>query len=201
MRPAKELIGKPIYSITEGRLLGTVKDLYVDSEIRRVTGVYVGSEGLFSRKARLIPSDQVTILGIDAVLTIQSDVITDDTVYVPSQDWLRRDGVQGRVMNTAGGTKVGSVGDLLIDHKNMVVAFSLSRVNVEGPIAKNRVVSRKAVTDAGGYDGTVIVDLSEAELPTATISGLADPVVFEPDMQPAPRDETAEPADGDDTAD
>ena len=115
MRPAKELIGKPIYSITEGRLLGTVKDLYVDSEIRRVTGVYVGSEGLFSRKARLIPSDQVTILGIDAVLTIQSDVITDDTVYVPSQDWLRRDGVQGRIMNTAGGTKVGSVGDLLID--------------------------------------------------------------------------------------
>jgi uncharacterized protein YrrD len=194
MRSAKELIGKPIYSVTDGRLLGTVKDLYVDSDMRHVTGLYVGSEGLFSRRARLIPGDQVSVLGIDAVLTLESDVIKDDTAFVPSQEWLRRDSVQGRTMNTAGGTKVGTVGDLMIDDDRKVVAFSLARVNVEGPIARNRIIARTAVTDAGGFDGTIVVDLSEAEQPAIGLGSIAEPVSFEPDMQPAQNNETVEPA-------
>jgi uncharacterized protein YrrD len=200
MRSAKELIGKPIYSLTDGRLLGTVKDLYVDSDIRHVTGLFVGSEGLFSRRARLIPGDQVSVLGIDAVLTLESDVIKDDTAFVPSQEWLRRDSVQGRIMNTAGGTKVGTVGDLLIDDDYRVVAFSLARVNVEGPIARNRIVTRKAVTDAGGFDGSIVVDLSEAEQPDMGMGSIAGSVSFEPDMQPAQSGETAEPEPEDDAS-
>jgi uncharacterized protein YrrD len=200
MRSAKELIGKPIYSVVDGRLIGTVKDLYVDSEIRRFTGLFVGSEGLFSRRARLIPRDQVSVLGVNAVLTLDTDVIKDDAEFVPSQSWLRRDSVQGRIMNTAGGTKVGSVGDLLIDDEYNVVAFSLSRVNVEGPIARNRIVARKAVIDAGGFDGSIIVDLTEAEQP-AEVSGAAQSIDFEPDMQPTQSDETAEPEVEDDVSD
>jgi uncharacterized protein YrrD len=200
MRSAKELIGKPIYSVVDGRLIGTVKDLYVDSEIRRFTGLFVGSEGLFSRRARLIPRDQVSVLGVNAVLTLDTDVIKDDAEFVPSQSWLRRDSVQGRIMNTPGGTKVGSVGDLLIDDEYNVVAFSLSRVNVEGPIARNRIVARKAVTDAGGFDGSIIVDLTEAEQP-AEVIGAAASIDFEPDMQTAQSDETAEQEVEDDVSD
>lgn len=200
MRSAKELIGKPIYSVTNGRLLGTVKDLYVDSDIRRVTGLYVGSEGLFSRRARLIPGDSVAILGVDSVLTIESNVVKDESEYAPSQGWLRRDSIQGRVMHTAGGTKVASVGDLLIDDDSKVVAFSLARVNVEGPVAKSRVIARNAVLDAGGFDGSMIVDLTEAEQPTGGVVGAAEPVDFEPVMQPVEEEEAADLNDEEDSS-
>jgi hypothetical protein len=159
--------------------------------MRYVTGIFVGSEGLFSRRARLIPGDHVSVLGIDSVLTLESDVITDDSEFVPSQRWLRRDSVQGRIMNTAGGTKVGMVGDLLIDDYK-VVAFSLARVNVEGPIARNRIVARTAVTDAGGFDGSIIVDLSEAEQPVMGVDSIIVPVNIESDMQPDQSSETAD---------
>ncbi|GAF73348.1 unnamed protein product, partial [marine sediment metagenome] len=99
------------------------------------------------------------------------------------------------------GTKVGSVGDLLLDDDTKVVAFSLARVNVEGPIAKSRIVARTAVTDAGGFDGTMIVDLSEAEQPTLGVAGIAEPVSFEPDMQPAESSEATEPKAEDDASD
>ena len=124
MRSAKELIGKPIYSLTNGRLIGSVKDLYVDSDLQKVTGLYVGSEGIFNRRARLIPQDQVAVYGIDAVLVVDSNVIKDDKEYAPSQEWLRREDLQGRVMHTAGGTKVASVGDLLLDDDSKVATYA-----------------------------------------------------------------------------
>ena len=192
MRSAKELMGKPIYSINNGRLLGSVKDVYVDSDMLAITGLYLGSEGLFSRRARLIPIDQITILGRDAMLAVGSDVVRDDREYAPSQEWLRRDSVQGRIMHTPGGTKVGSVGDLLLDHNSNVVGFSLARVHVEGPIARNRIVARAAIQDAGGFDGTMVVDLTEAEQSALGSTVTAESVDFEPNMQPVAGEDAAD---------
>jgi uncharacterized protein YrrD len=192
MRSAKELMGKPIYSVTNGRQVGSVKDLFVDSDLHKITGIYTGSEGLFNRRAKLIPFDKVTVLGIDAVLVVDSNVIKEDREYAPSQEWLRRDNVQGRVMHTAGGTKVGSVGDLLLDDDSKVVAFTLSRVYVEGPITKNRIVSRTAVLDAGGLDGNMIIDLTEVEQSNIGAVGTPEPVDFEPRQQPATEDESSD---------
>jgi uncharacterized protein YrrD len=199
MRSGKDIIGKPIYSQSDGRLIGTVKDLYVDSEMNTITGIFVGSEGLISRRARLIPSDKVAILGVDAVLTMGSDVIRDGSEFGPSQNWIRRDSVQGRIMQTAGGTKVGSVGDLLFDDSK-VVAFALARVNVEGPIARNRVVMRTAVRDAGGFDGTMIVDLTEAEQPPIAVTPVVEPFEYDPLMPPAQSEDASNHNAGDDTA-
>ncbi len=185
MRSAKELIGKPIYSLTNGRLIGSVKDLYVDPDLQKITGLYVGSEGIFNRRARLIARDQVAVFGIDSVLVVDSNVIVDDKEYPPSQEWLRREDLQGRVMYTAGGTKVASVGDLLLDDDSKVVAFSLSRVHVEGPISNNRIVSRAAILDPGGFEGNMIVDLTEVEQSSIGAIETSEPVDFEPTMQPA----------------
>ncbi|MBI1880049.1 MAG: PRC-barrel domain-containing protein, partial [Chloroflexi bacterium] len=43
MRLGKDLVDKPIYSITEGRLVGKVKDLYLDSNLERIAGFYLCS--------------------------------------------------------------------------------------------------------------------------------------------------------------
>lgn len=192
MRSAKELIGKPIYSLTNGRLIGSVKDLYVDPDLQKITGLYVGSEGIFNRRARLIARDQVAVFGIDSVLVVDSNVIVDDKEYPPSQEWLRREDLQGRVMYTAGGTKVASVGDLLLDDDSKVVAFSLSRVHVEGPISNNRIVSRAAILDPGGFEGNMIVDLAEVEQSSIGAIETSEPVDFEPTMQPADESDAVE---------
>jgi uncharacterized protein YrrD len=59
----------------DGRKLGTVKDLYLDQDLQFVTGLDLGSEGLFSRKSSLIRRNDIVVLGIDAVLVRDGDVI------------------------------------------------------------------------------------------------------------------------------
>ena len=46
MRLGKDLIGKPIISITDGRSLGTVKDVYINDQLYWLTGIHVGHERL-----------------------------------------------------------------------------------------------------------------------------------------------------------
>lgn len=66
-------------------------------------------------------------------------------------------------------------------------------MNVEGPVAKSRVVARNAVVDAGGFDGTMTVDLTEAEQPAVGVIGVAEPVVdSEPILQPIEEEEAAD---------
>jgi uncharacterized protein YrrD len=178
MRNGKELIGRPIYGITDGRQVGSVKDLFVDLELKLLKGVYLGREGLISRKIRFIARENIAVFGIDAVMTTQSDVI-DTNSQVPEVDvWLRRDELQGREIETSGGTKVGTVGDLLFDEQAQVAGVSLSRVHVAGPIAEKKMVLRSAIIETGGREGAMIVDLSMAEKPMADV---ADSQLVEPE--------------------
>lgn len=166
MRVGKELIGKPVYSVTDGKQLGVVKDVYLDKDIEMLNGIFLGQEGLFNRKSNLIARENIAVLGLDAVLTSDSDIVTDSNVFPEVESWLRREDIQGREIETAGGTKVGTVGDVLFDEEAKIIGFALSRVNVEGPIAENKMVLKEAVTNAGGVDGVVIVDLAKAEKPS-----------------------------------
>jgi uncharacterized protein YrrD len=166
MRVGKELIGKPIYSVTDGKQLGVVKDVYLDKDIEILNGIFLGQEGLFNRKSNLIARENIVVLGLDAVLTNDSDIVTDSNVFPEVESWLRREDIQGREIETAGGTKVGTVGDVLFDEEAKIVGFALSRVNVEGPIAESKMVLKEAVTNAGGVDGVVTVDLAKAEKPS-----------------------------------
>ena len=163
MRNGKELIGRPIYGITDGRQIGSVKDLFVDLDLKLLKGIYLGREGLINRRVRFIARENIAVFGIDAVLTTQSDV-ADDNSQVPEVDvWLRRDDLQGREVETSGGTKVGTVGDLLFDEQARVAGVSLARVHVAGPIAEKKMVLRSAIIETGGREGAMIVDLSLVE--------------------------------------
>ena len=163
MRLGKELIGKPVYSMTDGRLLGNVKDLYIDKDLELLNGVYLGSEGLINRKPLLIARRNIQVFGIDAILAKSSDVVTDDDEAVEVEHWLRREDLQKREIDTPGGTKVGTIGDILLDEEAKIVGFSLGRVFVEGPVAKNRMIMKAAVLDTGRDDGVMTIDLSKAE--------------------------------------
>ncbi|MFZ0547370.1 MAG: PRC-barrel domain-containing protein [Candidatus Promineifilaceae bacterium] len=163
MRLGKDLIGKPIYSMTDGRLLGSVKDLYLDKDLELLTGIYMGNEGLIKRKSLLIARRNVSVFGIDAILAKASDVVTDDEQAEEAKHWLRREELQKRDIDTPGGTKVGTVGDILLDEEARIVGFSLGKVFVEGPVAESRRILKGAIVDTGRDDGVMTVDLSKAE--------------------------------------
>jgi uncharacterized protein YrrD len=167
MRPGKDLIGKPVYSMKDGRLLGSVKDLFVDLDLNVVSGIFLGSEGLFSRKITAIMRENIVIFGIDSVLVTGSDVVTDSTENSILEISLRREEVQGRGVNTPGGTKVGNIGDVLLDENAKIVGYWLSKVRVAGPIAEHRQVMNDAVIDTGDKDGTMTIDLGKAERPSS----------------------------------
>jgi uncharacterized protein YrrD len=193
MRLGKELIGKPIYSMTDGRQLGNVKDIYLDLEISQLNGIFLGHEGLFNRKARVIARENIAVFGHDAVLVTDSDVETDSNDTPEVELWMRRENFQGRGIETPGGTKVGTVGDILFNEKAKVVGFSLARVFVTGPVADKRVVMKDAVADAGGKEGIVTVDLAKVEKADEELTEL--PEIVDDLQTPDPTGSTGQPRD------
>jgi uncharacterized protein YrrD len=163
MRKGKELIGKPIYSQSDGRLVGYVKDLFVDLEMKLLKGIYLGREGLINRKVQFIGREDVAVFGIDAVLTTGSNVASDNSLVPEVDTWLRRDRLIGREVETAGGTKVGTVGDVLFDEQAVVAGVTLARVHVAGPLAEKAQVWKRAIIETGGREGLLIVDLVRME--------------------------------------
>ncbi|HRN68726.1 MAG TPA: PRC-barrel domain-containing protein [Promineifilum sp.] len=163
MRLGKDLINKPIYSIDEGKLLGKVQDIYLDSTLEVVQGLYTGSQGLVRRKAEFIRSGDVVVFGADAVLVRGNDVVTDDSATPAAKEWIRREKLVGREADTPGGTRLAVIGDVIVDPSGRITGFALSRTYVEGPLAEKRVISRSVVIDTGQEDGRMTVDLSKLE--------------------------------------
>lgn len=159
----KDLIGNPVISVRDGQILGRVKDLYLDQELSTLTGIYLGGSGLFNRQYHYVTRDSITTLGQDAVLILAADAIVESQSAAGDDDWLRRDDIQGRGVDTPGGTKIGAVDDVILTPQGHVMGFSLGRVLVDGPIAEKQAIARRAVTEPGTGDGPMLIDLRKAE--------------------------------------
>ena len=160
----KDVIGNPVITVNDGRSIGRAKDIYLSADCQTVAGIFLGTEGLFSRKSFHVKSEDITTIGQDTVLVKNADVIHEEGNLVETeQTWLRRDELQGRPVKTSGGTKVGKIGDVLIDGDGNVLGFTLGSVYMTGPIAENRSVSIHTVLDVGQEDGTLTIDLQRAE--------------------------------------
>ncbi len=170
MRLGKDLTGKQIISITNGRLLGHVKDIYLDDDLRSMTGLYTGQEGLIKRKSLLIPRESVIVFGIDAILVKNDSVITNDQEFTQAEQWQRLSKLRGRKIDTPGGTKVGTVGDVTLDEEGNITGFTLARINVEGPIEEKGFIPRHSLISSGSVDDIISIDLTKAESQEAPTS-------------------------------
>jgi uncharacterized protein YrrD len=190
MRLGKDLVNKQIISVTDGRSLGTAKDIYISSDLTDITGIYLGSEGLIKRKHFLITRANVVVFGIDAILVRTSDVVAEENDMPESVAWVRLSKLSKREVDTPGGTKVASIGDIILGEQGNITGFALSRVYVEGPIEKNGTIPRTAVIDTGDEDGVMTIDLTRAENPDAVQPAPVEPP---PSALPEETTETAEP--------
>ncbi len=159
----KDLIGNPVIGVRNGRILGHVKDLYLDKDLNNLAGLYLGGTGLLNRQHHFVERNKVTTIGKDTVLILSPEAIEESDDPAASRDWLRRDDIQGRNVDTPGGTKIGTVDDVILTRQGHVAGFSLGQILVNGPIAEKKAVARQAVLDTGLRDGQMTIDLPTAE--------------------------------------
>ncbi|MBK8903411.1 MAG: hypothetical protein IPM53_19670 [Anaerolineaceae bacterium] len=200
MRLGKDLVGKQIISVTDGRSLGNAKDIYISSDLTTITGIYLGSEGLIKRKHFLITRSDVVVFGIDAILVRTSEVIAEENSLPESVAWVRLSKLSKREVDTPGGTKVATIGDIILGEQGNITGFALSRVFVEGPIEKNGTIPRSAVIDTGDEDGVMTIDLTRAENPDAIQAAPTEPPISALPPETAVTPEPAEEPEPDEPA-
>lgn len=163
MRFAKDLLNKQVVSVGNGQILGKVHDIYLDADLRAVSGVHMGPEGLFDRTVTLIPRDEIILLGQDTVLVKQADVMFEAGQIDAAEHWVLRGNLAGRELATAGGTKIATIDDVVIDDTGQVLGFTLDRTYVDSPVAESGAVSRAVIIDVAAADNVITIDLKKAE--------------------------------------
>ncbi|MDX1402236.1 MAG: PRC-barrel domain-containing protein [Kiloniellales bacterium] len=190
MQLAREWISLPVITIDGGHEVGKVKDLYLDEDLKHVAAVYLGSEGLLNKSGTFIRQADVVTVGKDALLVQNADVVFDEAETPELSEWLeiwiRRDDLRDREMNTSGGTKVGRIGDIILDDDASVAGFSLAQAYVSGTVAGNKAIGRSAIVDVDA-DGPLTVDLAEAE--RANFKIVHEGLLGQPSVLPAAESE------------
>jgi sporulation protein YlmC with PRC-barrel domain len=169
MRLGRSLVDNPVFNSQDGRTLGKVEDLYLDKDLTSVAAIYLGSEGLIKRTPVFIRSRDIALYGIDVVLAKSTAVVYRGEEIPTAGQWVRLHDLQGRDVDTPGGTRIGRIRDVVLDAEAQVTGLSLSQLAVEGPIAESKVVGRGAVVDVGQVDGSLTIDLATAERDSLTV--------------------------------
>lgn len=180
MLTGKQHQNKLLISITDGKKLGEVKDLYLDGELKKVVAVFLGAEGLIKRKSRVIDRAAVQVLGVDAWLIADSDRVTELSALAEADTLVLIGELKGREIQTEGGTKIGTIEDVLLDEKANVLGFTLGRVYVQGPLTERKTITRAVITNVGSKDTPMTTILARAEeslIPEAQPDLQSKPVV------------------------
>lgn len=173
LQSGENLLGKPVISLKNGQVVGAVKEFYLDRTLEFITGVQLGSEGLFDfklqnlfkHKFQLVRNDQIVLFGFDVILITDSEAIVDSDQVSELGQWLKLSSLKGRKVYTPGGTHIGTVGDIIFEpgQTGHLLGFTLGGVFVDGPLSQARAIAREVVVDPGGEDHFMTIDLARAE--------------------------------------
>lgn len=163
MFTGKQLLSKQLISMTDGKKIGEIKDLYFDEKLTKIMGIYLGSEGLINKKHFAMDRSNVQVLGIDAWLVTSSDVMVSAESLPDAERLIHYSALRGREIMTEGGTKIGAVEDVLFDTDGAIIAFGLGRIVVQGPLAERKVIAREAISTIGGVGSAMTANMALAE--------------------------------------
>ncbi len=163
MVKTKEFQGKLLISLSDGKNLGEVKDVYLDQDATKVVAAFLGKSGIINRKSLTVEISHIKLFGIDTWLTDASDIVIAKDDVSGAETYLLGDSLRGREIQTDGGTKIGTIGDILVDDKCNILGFSFDKLNVEGPLSETRQIARVAITNLGSNSAPMIAALDQAE--------------------------------------
>ncbi|HEX8999005.1 MAG TPA: PRC-barrel domain-containing protein [Blastocatellia bacterium] len=163
MVKTKEFQGKLLISLSDGKNLGEVKDVYLDQDATKVVAAFLGKSGIINRKSLTVEISHIKLFGIDTWLTDASDIVIAKDDVSGAETYLLGDSLRGREIQTDGGTKIGTIGDILVDDKCNILGFSFDKLNVEGPLSETRQIARAAIINLGSNNTPMIAALDQAE--------------------------------------
>jgi len=163
MITSREHSNKPLISITDGKRLGEVKDLYLDQDMRQIAAVFLGKEGLLSRKTMVMTRSAVQVYGIDAWLVSGSDTVMAPGDIPELGTFTLVGELRGREIQTEGGTKIAVIEDVILDNEAHVLGFELGRVYAQGPLAERKAIAREAIVKLGNTKEPMTINLTLAE--------------------------------------
>jgi uncharacterized protein YrrD len=164
MRKAADLIKKQLVQVDSGNIVGSIADLLIDPEAGRLAAV-VTTTGRW-RETTLIPWDQIVVSTGDVVL-IAAGVEPQPASAVPRLQALleRKIHHSGTPVLTEKGTRVGTVGELLIDSAGAIQAYTINR----GFLGSERLFVTVAGVASIGADALLVHEesLQDSMEPTA----------------------------------
>ena len=163
MITSKEHSNKAIISMTDGKKLGEVKDLFLDPDMRQVAAVFLGKEGLINRKTLVIPRSAVQVYGIDVWLVSGPDTVTGSENIPEFGTFTLVGELRGREIQTEGGTKIGVIDSVILDNEARVLGFGLGKVYSQGPLAERKTIVREAILNLGNTKDPMTINLAQAE--------------------------------------
>jgi sporulation protein YlmC with PRC-barrel domain len=163
MFTTRQFRNKPLINIVDGRQLGVIDDLYLNKSLDMVRAVFLGPRGFITRRSHVIDLTSIEVCGADAWLVRGMDKMISLDDYPEAGSMVLAGNVKGREIQTDGGTKIGSVDDVILDPEAKVIGFALGRVQVHGPIAETRRIARAAISSVGSEDRPMIAQLERAE--------------------------------------
>lgn len=153
-KSAKKLIAKPVYSISEGFLMGYVKSIVIDNKEKRVLAL-IAEKRRMTREEKIIPFTHLQSIGEDAV-TINKAAHAEVKPNLPQIIRQMHNPLQvvGARVFSVGGKIIGKVTDFYFDEKT----GQISTLEIgEGNLLKDKFLlpGEYIITIAGG---TIMVD-------------------------------------------
>ncbi len=163
MTTGKELQHTALISMTNGKIIGQIKDLYFDPDLSRVAAVFLGKEGVLRRHAHAIGREAIQVYGEDVWLVAGPDSVVNRKALPDSVHFVLLSDLRGREIQTEGGTTIGTVEDVILDAQANVTGFALGKVKMKGPLRERKTIARAAVTGMGGKGVPMTAAMDRAE--------------------------------------
>lgn len=131
---SKQLL-KPVISITEGIELGTVSDIIIDGENKKVIAFGITKDKLFYKALRVIPFEKISSINEDNILVMSSKDIISYKDFNLDLEKILQDRIN--ILNTiclSGGKKCGTVTEYTIDEQGNILNCKITyekTVNVQ----------------------------------------------------------------------
>ncbi|MDD3806250.1 MAG: PRC-barrel domain-containing protein [bacterium] len=175
MMRGKEITGLPVYDASEGQKLGSIKDIVVDIDSRKVEGFTVDTGGLFGPGHKVLPMDEIKNIGPDAVMVEdKTHAVLHDENREPKISKILAEGhtVYGKKILTRSGKELGTVSDIMVETDSGIISGYEISGGVARDISRGRSVVPMTDDFTAGPDAIVVPDETEQRM-EESIGGLA----------------------------